>query len=126
MAQENGFRFKGVDSFLKNLENFIPNESPSLIHGDLWNGNFIATTHNEIALIDPATHFGIREIDLAMMHLFGGFPEDVFNQYHENFPLEKNWKERQPIFQLYFLLAHLNIFGSSYLSSCKEIIARFS
>ena len=126
LAQQSGFTFENADRFLKNLENIIPKEAPALIHGDLWSGNFIATTQNQIALIDPATHFGIREIDLAMMQLFGGFPDVVFKSYEEHFPLEKNWSERQPIFQLYFLLVHLNIFGSSYFPRCQEIISRFS
>ena len=121
-----GLSVSAPKKFLKNLENLIPKEAPALIHGDLWNGNFIATTQNQIALIDPATYFGIREIDLAMMQLFGGFPDVVFKSYEKHFPLEKNWRERQPIFQLYFLLVHLNIFGSSYFPRCQEIISRFS
>jgi protein-ribulosamine 3-kinase len=86
---------------------------PSLLHGDLWNGNFLATTRGP-ALIDPAVYFGDREADLAMMRLFGGFPETVFAAYREAWPLPPGWKEREPIYRLHHLLNHQLLFGGAY------------
>lgn len=85
----------------------------SLLHGDLWNGNALATTRGP-ALIDPAAHHGDRECDLAMMRLFGGFPETVFDAYRETWPLAAGWREREPIYRLYHLLNHQLLFGGGY------------
>jgi protein-ribulosamine 3-kinase len=89
------------------------NPSASLLHGDLWNGNCLATTRGP-ALIDPAAHYGDRECDLAMMRLFGGFPKTVFDAYREAWPLEKGWEEREPLYRLYHLLNHQLLFGEPY------------
>ena len=104
----------------------IPDEAPSLIHGDLWNGNYMVSNKGEPTLIDPAVAYAPREMDIAMMHLFGGFPQDVYSIYNEQFPLVENWKDRISLWQLYYLLVHLNLFGSSYLSQVKGIIKRYS
>lgn len=126
LAQENGFRFSTLNSLYKNIEHSIPAEKPSLIHGDLWNGNCFFSEKNEAVLIDPAVAFAPREMDLAMMHLFGGFPKEVYTTYHEIYPLENNWKDRLPIWQLYYLLVHLNLFGKGYLQQVSSIINKYS
>lgn len=126
LAREGGFPFSDLDSFFKNISELIPNEKPSLIHGDLWNGNFLVDTHGSPVLIDPAIAFAPREMDLAMMQLFGGFPSEVFSSYDEIFPLTENWKERLPLWQLYYLLVHLNLFGSGYLSQVQQILKSYS
>ena len=77
-------------------------------------------------LIDPAVAYAPREMDLAMMKLFGGFEERIFQAYHEVFPLELNWKQRISLWQLYYVLVHLNIFGVQYYNKCKAIIKEFS
>jgi fructosamine-3-kinase len=87
--------------------------SASLLHGDLWSGNFLATAQGP-ALIDPAVYYGDREAEWAMMRLFGGFPEIVFNAYQEVFPLPPDWRERLPLYQLYQLLNHQLLFGGGY------------
>lgn len=125
IASEKGYNFSKSEKFFKNISEEILNEKPSLIHGDLWSGNYLVSEKNEAVLIDPAVSYGLREMDLAMMRLFGGFPEEVFNRYNDLFPLEKNFLERTKIFQLYYLLVHLNLFGSSYLDRVQQIYKRF-
>ena len=126
MASKRGFSFKNLEQFYRNISEEIPEEAPALIHGDLWSGNFITNEEGLPCLIDPAVGYAPREMDLAMMKLFGGFPEQVFEEYDEIFPLEKGFQERIPIWQLYYLLVHLNIFGSSYKPSVAQIVKRFS
>jgi len=126
MARENGFQFSSLDLFFKNISEEIPEEVPSLIHGDLWNGNYLVSEKGEPVLIDPAVAFAPREMDLAMMQLFGGFPNEVYSTYNDIFPLENNWQNRIPIWQLYYLLVHLNLFGGGYLSQVKNIIKEYS
>lgn len=126
LAQKNGFRFSTLDSLYKNIEGKIPAEKPSLVHGDLWNGNSFFNEKGKPVLIDPACSFACREMDLAMMKLFGGYPDVVFKEYQEHFPLENQWEERISLWQLYYLLVHLNLFGSGYLAQVNNIVTRYS
>lgn len=125
MALDAGFSFHGLEKVFKNISEIIPNEAPALLHGDLWNGNYIVNEQGLPCLIDPAVCYGPREMDLAMMKLFGGFPEEAFSVYNELFPLEPGFEERIAVWQLYYLLVHLNIFGSSYLPQVKEILRQY-
>ena len=126
LAAENGYSFQNLSSFYRTISEEIPNEPPSLIHGDLWSGNYLATKNSEAVLIDPAVAFAPREMDLAMMQLFGGFPKQVFSAYNEIFPLQKNWEKRTTIFQLYYVLVHLNLFGDGYLPQVTKVLNDFS
>lgn len=126
LATKKGFDFQNLDTFFKNIQNEIPDEPPALIHGDLWNGNYLADASGNPCLIDPAVCFASREMDLAMMQLFGGFADEVFYAYSEAFPLEKNWKSRTDLWQLYYLLVHLNLFGSGYYNSVNTILKKYS
>ena len=125
-ATDNGFYFHNLEQCLKNISGEIPNEPPALIHGDLWSGNYLVSENGNPVLIDPAISFASREMDLAMMQLFGGFPEEVFVCYHSFFPLKDGWKSRVQLWQLYYLLVHLNLFGSGYLASVESIVANYS
>tara|TARA_R110000851_G_scaffold157058_1_gene299634 strand:- start:7355 stop:8197 length:843 start_codon:yes stop_codon:yes gene_type:complete len=125
MAKEQGFDFSKLDVFYKNVSSEIPNEPPALIHGDLWGGNYMVSKNEIPTLIDPAVSFASREMDLAMMQLFGGFSEQIFTQYHSIFPLDSNWKQRVSLWQLYYLLVHLNLFGSGYLSRVQSIVKKY-
>lgn len=116
---------KIVETLYKKLPAILPTEKPALLHGDLWSGNFLTGAAGEPVLIDPAVYYGHREMDIAMMHLFGGFPSLVFDQYNEVYPLEKNWKERIELNQLYPLLVHVNLFGRSYWNKVKYITEKF-
>lgn len=126
MASDRGFSLGELSGFYKNISEEIPQEAPALLHGDLWSGNYMTNEVGLPCLIDPAVCYGPREMDLAMMKLFGGFPSEVFEVYDENFPLQEGWEQRILFWQLYYLLVHLNIFGSSYLPQVKGIIRRFS
>ena len=98
---------------------------PSLVHGDLWSGNWIASVKGP-ALIDPAAYYGDREVDLAMARLFGGFPKAFWTAYAECWPPRAGWEERLPLYQLYYLLIHLNIFGESYGPAVDRILRRYA
>lgn len=126
MAEDAGFKFENLDSIFKNIASEIPEEKPSLIHGDLWSGNYMVSSKNEAVLIDPAVSYAPREMDLAMMKLFGGFPDEIFSTYNSIFPLEENWKDRIQIWQLYYLLVHLNLFGRGYYRQVRAIVDRYS
>lgn len=107
------------------LEEIFPTEKPSLVHGDLWSGNFLCN-NNKPVLIDPAVYYGNREMDLAMTRLFGGFDDDFYHAYQNEFPLEKGWVKRIDICNLYPNLVHLILFGRSYYSSIKNVLNAFS
>lgn len=116
---------KVIDSLSKRIANIIPIEKPTLIHGDLWSGNYMISKNNMAYLIDPSVSYGHREMDIAMLHLFGQVPDEVMRIYNNEIPLSKGWIDRMDIFQLYYLLVHLNIFGKSYLSQVQSIIERY-
>ena len=101
-------------------------EPPARLHGDLWGGNAMCDEHGAPVLIDPAVYGGSREIDLAMMRLFGGFGERVFEAYHVAYPLAPGQRERVPLYQLYPLLVHVNLFGSGYVGPVEHAIERFA
>jgi protein-ribulosamine 3-kinase len=113
-------------SFCNRLGQLFPPEPPSLLHGDLWSGNYMITTDGYAALFDPAVYYGHREMDIGMTQLFGGFSIDFYHSYHETYPLEKNWQQRLPLTQLYPLLVHAVLFGGHYIGNAREIIKQFS
>jgi fructosamine-3-kinase len=100
-----------------------PAEPPSRLHGDLWGGNLHVDEAGRPCLIDPAVYGGHREIDLAMMRLFGGFGARVFAAYQESWPLAPGAERRVPLYQLYPLLVHVNLFGGSYVGSVQRALA---
>ena len=101
-----------------------PAEPPARLHGDLWGGNLHRDDLGAPCLIDPAVYGGHREIDLAMMRLFGGFGPRVFAAYKEAFPLADGYRERVPLYQLYPLMVHVNLFGGGYVSQVEGTLAR--
>jgi fructosamine-3-kinase len=107
------------------LAEIYPEEKPSLLHGDLWGGNYFLNYKSQPFLYDPAIYFGHREMDIGMTQLFGGFSENFMRSYNASFPMEKGWKERLPFSQLYPNLVHLNLFGSAYLSSITRTLVKF-
>lgn len=125
LAAAKGFYFQELELFFQKIEKIIPPEPASLIHGDLWNGNYLVSAQGNPVLIDPAVSYAPREMDLAMMQLFGGFPPIVFRTYHEIFPLKKDAEKRLKLWQLYYLLVHLNLFGASYLPSVQASIKTY-
>jgi len=116
---------RGFDPLLARLEELVgPPEPPARLHGDLWGGNAMVDEQGRPCIIDPAAFGGHREIDLAMMRLFGGFGPRVFSSYHEAFPLPPGHEARVPLYQLYFLMVHVNLFGGSYVASVEHTLAR--
>lgn len=106
------------------LTGLFPAEEPSLLHGDLWSGNALCSNGRPV-LIDPACYFGFREMDLAMMHLFGGFDQIVYDAYNECYPLEKDWKERVDLCNIYPLLVHLIMYGRSYYPALIRAMRKY-
>ena len=94
---------------------------PSLLHGDLWNGNAGFTKEGPV-VFDPAVYYGDREADLAMTELFGGFPAEFYAAYNEVLPLETGYEKRKHVYNLYHLLNHLNLFGGGYLGQVKSTL----
>ncbi len=115
-----------LESLIARLPSLIPEQPASLLHGDLWSGNVHTASDGEPVFIDPAVYFGWAEIDLAMTQLFGGFPESFYHAYEEERQLEKGWRQRLPIYNLYPLLNHLVLFGGSYLASVRAVLQKYA
>jgi len=95
---------------------------PSLLHGDLWSGNYAFTRAGEPALFDPAVYYGDREADLAMTELFGGFGADFHAAYRNTWPLDAGYAVRKTLYNLYHILNHYNLFGGGYLSQARGMM----
>ena len=110
-----------MEPFLRRLgERLSEPKCISRLHGDLWNGNVLFQNNTGPLFIDPAPYSGHREMDFAMMDLFGGFHPRAIAAYDDIYPLESGWRERIPIYQLYYLLVHVNIHGASWLSQVYD------
>jgi fructosamine-3-kinase len=116
---------QGFDRLFRELNELCgPAEPPARLHGDLWGGNLLCDDRGGPCLIDPAVYGGHREIDLAMMRLFGGFGVRVFDAYDEAWPLADGHRERVALYQLYPLMVHVNLFGGSYIGSVEAALER--
>lgn len=113
------------EGLLKGCSQLFPHVTPSLLHGDLWSGNYLISEMGAPYLIDPAVYYGHYEVDMAMSRLFGGFGTSFYRAHQEHFPPVGHEKERNDIYQLYYLLVHLNLFGSSYKASVTQILDRY-
>jgi len=102
-----------------------PAEPPARLHGDLWSGNAIVDADGAPVLVDPAVYGGHREIDLAMMRLFGGFATRVFDAYREAHPPAPGEEERRALWQVYPLLVHVRLFGGGYLGRLERAVAAY-
>lgn len=103
-----------------------PPEPPARLHGDLWSGNLFADEHGAPVLIDPAVYGGHREIDLAMLQLFGSPGARFFAAYDETYPRAPGHQDRLALYQLYPLLAHVNLFGQSYVGQVDAALRRYA
>lgn len=118
-----------MDKFRKiyrELPSLIPKEPISLLHGDLWSGNFMIGKNGDAVIFDPAVYYGHREMELAFTHLFGGFDVSFYHTYDQTFPVAPGFFDRIDIYNLYPLLVHVNLFGGSYLQSVSSTIKRFT
>jgi fructosamine-3-kinase len=129
LARDNGGLAAGeaaeVERLAARLPELVPHQPASLIHGDLWGGNAISDAAGQPALIDPAAHYGWAEAELGMTMLFGGFAEEFYRAYEEDHPLEKGWRTRLDIYNLYHLLNHLNLFGSGYHEQVIGVLRKY-
>ena len=117
----------GVEKLASRLDDFGgAAEPPSRLHGDLWAGNRLVDSEGRSWLIDPASHGGHREFDLAMMRLFGGYGEDCFAAYSEAHPLTDGWRNRVHLHQIAPLVVHAIKFGGSYTPAAEAAIARYA
>jgi len=115
--QADGLRL--VDNFGRFFGGYWP--EPSLLHGDLWGGNW-AAADGEPVLFDPAVYYGDREADIAMTMLFGGFGAAFYDAYENAWPMAEGNRERLRLYQLYHVLNHLNLFGAGYLGRARDLI----
>ncbi|MBT8268307.1 MAG: phosphotransferase [Flavobacteriaceae bacterium] len=105
-------------------DNLFEDIKPSLLHGDLWSGNYLIDQQGLPVLIDPAVYYGHHEVDIAMSRLFGGFSSDFYSAYEYHFPVTEGYEDRMDLYQLYYLLVHLNLFGGSYYGSVMRLTKR--
>lgn len=114
------------DTLLKQLDTLLKNHNPpaSLLHGDLWSGNYAYNKKSQPVIFDPALYYGDRETDLAMTELFGGFNADFYFSYNEIWPLDEKYKTRKTLYNLYHILNHANLFGTSYLNQAMNMMQR--
>ena len=111
------------DLLFARLEQLVgPPEPPARLHGDLWSGNHMCDEVGHPVVFDPAVYGGHREVDLAMMRLFGGYPEAVFDAYHDTYPLLPGHRQRVALYQLYPLLVHVNLFQGAYVSQLEAAV----
>ncbi len=114
------------ENLFSQLESLVPREKPSFLQGDLWSGNFMCGPGSKPYIFDPAVYYGHRETELAFTRMFGGFDRQFYHHYHETFPLDPGFEDRIEIHNLYPLLVHVNLFGSSYLSGIISTLKRFT
>ncbi len=109
------------EKLLHRIDNLIPKDSvPVLIHGDLWSGNYMISEKGP-ALIDPASYYADREMEFAIITMFGGFSQRFFDAYNEANPLPAGWKQRNSLYQLYHVLNHYYLFGGGYLNQAIQM-----
>jgi fructosamine-3-kinase len=113
------------DQFKSLFNSLIDEFKPSLLHGDLWGGNYLISTDGTPFLIDPAVYMGHNMVDIAMSQLFGSFGPEFYNSYHTIIERPKYYNEQIDLYQLYYLLVHLNLFGKGYYSSVSTIFSRY-
>ena len=127
LAKQNGASHtlynKGAE-LLNNLEILYLDYEPqaSLLHGDLWSGNYGYVKEGTPVIFDPAVYYGDREADIAMTELFGGFPAEFYSAYNQAWPLDKGYSQRKKLYNLYHILNHFNMFGGGYAMQAEKMI----
>ncbi len=129
MAGDNGAPARLLDRgrrLLGELDAFFTTyrPTPSLLHGDLWGGNWGADSSGAPVIFDPAVYFGDREADIAMTRLFGGFDRQFYGAYAAEWPLDAGHGSRETLYNLYHILNHYNLFGGSYAAQAGDMIER--
>ena len=129
LARVNGYTGKlqtQGEQLLAQLDFFFPEAKPaaSLLHGDLWSGNYSFDHAGQPVLFDPAVYYGDRETDIAMTELFGGFPAAFYAAYREAYPIDPGYSTRKTLYNLYHILNHLNLFGGGYRHQAEQMMGR--
>ena len=129
LARQNGYFDRSTTSSLNRLYSrlgdLMPDEPPSLLHGDLWGGNYLCDRNGRAVLVDPAVYYGNREAELAFTRMFGGFDPAFYQGYEEAWPLLPGFPKRKDLYNLYPLLVHVNLFGGGYVSQAESVIRRY-
>lgn len=121
-----GKRRTQLELLLQRLDKWLPEiVEPSYLHGDLWGGNWIVGPGGEPYLVDPSFLYGDRQFEIAFTELFGGFSQQFYESYKEVYPLRDDYQDVKPLYQLYYLLVHLNMFGETYGARVDEILAKY-
>lgn len=125
LAHRRGGHFPRQDELLMAVPSLLSGHdpAPALVHGDLWSGNAAVTRDGEPVILDPATYYGDREVDIAMSELFGRFPQPFYEAYQEAYPLDEGYAAvRKTLYNLYHILNHFNLFGGGYGSQANRMI----
>ena len=104
------------------FENYQP--KPSLLHGDLWGGNWGVTVDGDAVIFDPAVYYGDRETDIAMTTLFGGFSKEFYVAYNDSWPMDEGYQQRRDLYNLYHVLNHMNLFGTGYAGQAQSMMQK--
>lgn len=123
LPKEAKARFQAVYTLLPNL---FPDEPPALLHGDLWEGNYLIGPDGKPWLVDPSVYFGQREAEIAFTQLFGGFSHRFYEAYESVFQLMPGFQKRTELYNLYPLLVHVNLFGGSYANQVMGIVRKYN
>lgn len=119
-------RYKKLRLLLNKLDQWLPDDvKPSYLHGDLWGGNWIIGKDGEPYLIDPSFFFGDRQMDIAFTELFGGFSQQFYDAYENIAPLSDVYEDVKPLYQLYYLIIHVNMFGEIYGPQVDAVLNRY-
>jgi len=121
-----GIREERLVKLMEQLDKWVPAKPKvSLLHGDLWGGNWMTGKDGTPFLIDPSILYGDHEFEIAFTELFGGFSNRFYDVYQDVFPLTDSYQEKLPLYQLYYLLVHLNMFGEAFGGSVDRILKRY-
>ena len=132
LAQRSGYltsdRARWLDRVMDHLAQWIDEAGvvPSLLHGDLWGGNYLIDAAGQPVLIDPAVYYGDRAAEIAFTELFGGFSTRFYAAYHEAWSLDQGYAARRDLYNLYHLLNHLNLFGAGYAAAVDDILRHYA
>lgn len=124
LARRRGGRFPRQQALSEALPELLAGHypAPALVHGDLWSGNAAVTAAGDPVILDPATYYGDREVDLAMTELFGRFPNAFYEGYQAAYPLDSGYAQRKMLYNLYHILNHFNLFGGGYEAQANRMI----
>ena len=121
LAAKNGY---GGQQLMESSSHFFDQyePKPSLLHGDLWSGNWAGSDGGEPVIFDPASYYGDREADIAMTYVFGGFGPGFYASYQDAFPLDDGFTVRKTFYNIYHIINHLNMFGGGYHGQAMHMI----